>query len=162
MIEGWVAAQPIVPQKIRWGPSDARPAGVRVFDEDGFEEAFLPWSDLDELISKLLPQLFKDSSGYTFRTEDYHGKKDWLVMIFDAAGIPYCDMWLGGSADRGFEVDGLLHVGHRDDVPPVWHTYRRYSDGTYRQLFSRTATIDELKAEVLEHVSAGLNRGDSP
>jgi hypothetical protein len=139
--------KPVVPQKIRWGPSNARPAGIRVFDEDGVEGPFVPWLDLrDELISQLLPQLFDNNPlGFTFRVEDFGGKKDWIVTIFDAAGNWYCDVWFGGNPDRGFEVDWLLHVGHRNAIPRVWHTYRRYSDGTYQQLLSRSESIDELK-----------------
>lgn len=82
--------------------------------------------------------------------EDFHGKKNWIVMIFDAEGNPYCDVWLGGNPELGYAVDGLLRVGDRNDAPPVWHTYQRYSDGTYRQLSSRSATIDELKAKLMD------------
>ena len=47
-----------VPHRVRWGPSDAHPAGIRTWPEEGSGEQFIPWSELEEKLRRqLLPQL---------------------------------------------------------------------------------------------------------
>ena len=134
----------VLAQRVRWGPSDGRPAGLRLWDLSGVEAQFLPWSILQsELMTMLLPQLFADPSGFRFEMRDYHGKKDWLVQVFHDSGESYCDVWFGDNPDQGWEFDGLVRVGDADNMPFVWQTYQRYSDGTYRRVSSIVATLDE-------------------
>jgi hypothetical protein len=135
------------PQTVRWRPSDGGPAGIYVWNEDKTEAPFIPWSDLQEdLQKKLLPQLFAKPQGYSFATNDYHGKKEWLVQIVNDKGEAYCDVWFGNNPDEGWGFDGMVRVGdsHPSEAPYVWQTYQRFSDGSYRRQPSPFATIDEL------------------
>lgn len=135
----------VVAQKVNWGPSDGYEAGIRVFGTDDVESSFVPWADLKrELQLQLLPQLFANPKGYVFETKDYHGKKGWLVQICNTKGAPYCDVWFGKDPDQGWRFDGMIRVGEASERPHVWQAYQRYSDGSYRRLFSATATIDEF------------------
>lgn len=139
-------AGPVVPQIVRWGPSDAQPAGIRIWTTDHSERQFISWPNLKaELEDRLLPQLFASPYGYTFETRNYHGKKEWLVQIFDRDGNSHCDVWFGGNPENGWEFDGLIRVGDANETPHVWQVYQRYSDATYRQLFSLHEVIDSVK-----------------
>jgi hypothetical protein len=139
-------ARSSVPQTVRWGPSDGDPAGIRAFDSGESDYVFVPWSDLlPELERQLLRQLFADPRGYAFVLKDYHGKAEWLVQIVDARGEYYCDVWFGNDPENGWAFDGLVRVGVADEESPVWQAYERYSDGAYRRVQSRSATIDEMK-----------------
>ncbi len=105
----------------------------------------MPWSELkEELQNKLLSQLFAKPDGYSFATNDYHGKKDWLVRVVNDKGEVYCGVWFGDNPDAGWGFDGMVRVGDPSDAPHVWQTYQRCSDGSYRRLSSLVATIDEL------------------
>lgn len=135
-----------VPLKVRWGPSDGQPAGIRVWAEEGMDETFIPWSDLQpELQKQLLPQAFADPSGFKFETREHHGKPQWLVQVFDDQDELYCDVWFGNDPDNGWSFDGLVRVGDPATAPHAWQVYQRYSDGTYRRLPSLSPTIDRFK-----------------
>ena len=131
------------PQLVRWGPSDSYPAGLRVWDTNNVEGEFVYWACLKaELDHKLLPQLFVDPSGYHIDVRDHLTKKHWLVQVIDESGNRYCDLWFGGDPENGWAFDGMVRVGDADVELPVWQTYQRYSDGSYRRLFSRFRSID--------------------
>ena len=137
---------PVVAQTVRWGPSDARAAGIRVWNDQGDEQDFIPWSELkDQLERFLMPQLFAAPTGYAFVTSDHNGKSDWLVQIVDSTGQWYCDVWFGNDPDAGWGFDGLVRVGEPHEAPHVWQVYQRYSDGTYRRLASLSPTIDAYR-----------------
>ena len=141
-----IEAQPSIQQVVRWGPPDGDPAGIRAFDESLPTYTFIPWAELlPELEHRLLPQLFANPRGYSFATKDYHDKTDWLVQVVNGKGEYYCDVWFGNNPEKGYVFDGLVRVGLADDGIPVWQTYERRSDATYHCLFSRCATIDEMK-----------------
>lgn len=139
-----ISAQIVLPQRVRWGPSDGRQAGIRVWDSVDIEQQFVPWSNLrEELMRNLLPQLFANPEGVSFETRDYHGKKEWLVQLFQQCES-YCDVWFGDDPGEGWKYDGMIHIGDAENVPHVWQSYQRYSDGTYRRLQSLVATLDEV------------------
>lgn len=136
----------IVAQRVRWGPSDGRSAGIRVWNAKDEEDQFVPWSVLQlELKNNLLPQLFASPAGFTFDLRDYHSKKDWLMQIFRNDTQSFCDVWFGDDPDNAWQFDGLVRVGDAENQPYVWQTYQRYSDGTYRRLSGLTATLDEYE-----------------
>lgn len=133
-------------ERIRWGPSDGLPAGIRILDEFGAERGFTPWEALKtELEIKLLPQIFADPSGFSFSTAEHRGKPDWLVQVVDAQKEPFCHVWFGPDPERNFAFDGLVRVGDPDAPPSVWQTYQRYSDGSYQRLSATVPTLDQVK-----------------
>jgi hypothetical protein len=134
-----------VPQLVRWGPSDTLPAGIRVMAKDSSEVDFVEWPKLSrEIEQNLMPQLFANPKGFKFALHDHNGKRDWLVQVRDVRGEWYCDVWFGNAPEHGWRFDGLIRVGDPNDSTPVWQTYQRYSDGTYRRGNSLTGTIDAL------------------
>lgn len=136
----------VVPQKVRWGPSDARPAGILTWTEAGDPEHFVSWITLQkELDRQLLPQLFADPEGFRFETRDQHDKAHWLVQVIDDRGEWFCDVWFGNDPDDGWGFDGLVRLGDPVEAPHAWQTYQRYSDGTYRRLPSRCADLDQFR-----------------
>ncbi|MCP1752003.1 hypothetical protein [Bradyrhizobium elkanii] len=135
-----------IPQHVRWGPNDERPAGISIIGENGVESTFMRWNDLQsELEHKLMPQLFVKPEGFRFQARDHQNKSDWLVQIIDGRGEWFCDVWLGGNPDNGWAFDGFVHVGDPAEAPHVWQSYQRYSDGTYRRLPSRVASLDQFR-----------------
>jgi len=84
----------------------------RDHSEERHDEEFLPWDILrDELERMLLPQILPKSDGYSFRTADYNGKKDWLVRIVDPQGEEYCAVWFGGDPEANWAFDGCVRIG---------------------------------------------------
>lgn len=138
-----------LPQLVRWGPSDAQPAGIRAWPvaEPSLEE-FISWGVLGrELGIYLLPQLFPDPLGYHFIVADFHGKRDWLVQLLDSDDRYFCDVWFGNDPDERWAFDGLVRFGHANPQmgPAAWQGYQRHSDGSYRRVFSRCRTLDEMR-----------------
>jgi hypothetical protein len=133
-----------VPQLVRWNPVDGGAAGIRVVSRNDPSERFVPWTDLHMELSRLLLQLFDNPAGFHFVLQDYHGKADWLMWIADETGERYCDVWMGVNPAAAWEWDGLVHFGDVDDEhQPVWQSYQRYSDGTYRCLPSTYHSLDD-------------------
>jgi hypothetical protein len=95
-IDGMTPPNATVPLKVRWGPSDARPAGIRVWPDDSNDESFISWTDLQaELQRQLLPQLFANPSGFKFETRDHHGKSrsGWYrCSMIEATGFVMCGL----------------------------------------------------------------------
>ncbi|UVO30312.1 hypothetical protein [Bradyrhizobium arachidis] len=136
----------IVPQRVRWGPVDGRPAGIRVLDEDEAEVDFIAWSALErELNQRLMPQLFSYTPAFRFEMRDHHGKTDGLVQLVNDQGDRFCDVWFGVNPGDGWAFDGLVQFGDPDADPLVWQSYQRYSDGTYRRLPSFASSLDQFK-----------------
>ncbi|WP_439372672.1 hypothetical protein [Bradyrhizobium sp. DASA03120] len=139
-----MANSTIVPQRVRWGPVDGLPAGVRILDENEAEVDFMAWAALErELNQRLMPQLFSHAPAFGFETRDHHGKRDWLVQLVNPQSERFCDVWFGVNPDDGWAFDGLVHFGDSD--PHVWQSYQRYSDGTYRRLPSFASSLDQFK-----------------
>jgi hypothetical protein len=135
----------IFAQKVRWGPTDGHPAGIRASDESNNTNSFVPWRDLEnELRQQLMPQLFAQPSQFTFTLADYNGKSNWLVTLIDESGEKFCDVWFGINLDNGWAFDGMIHLGDPDAEPRVWQSYQRYSDGTYRRLPSQVSSLDKF------------------
>lgn len=60
-----------IPQHVRWGPNDERPAGISIIGENGVESTFMRWNDLQsELEHKLMPQLFAKPEGFRFQARE--------------------------------------------------------------------------------------------
>lgn len=140
----------ILPQRVRWGPNDGHPAGIRVWtDEDETATAFIPWTALvSNLERMLLPQVFAKPDNYTLKTFSYQGKQDWLVRICDTGGNALYGVWFGGNPNNNWVPDGLIHIGDPNaavdnKIPVAWQTWQRYSDGSYRLISSKSATLDE-------------------
>jgi hypothetical protein len=141
----------IVPQRVRWGPLDDRPAGVLVLDESGAEIDFIAWTDLErELNQRLMPQLFAHPPALKFAKRDHHGKTDWLVQLINERGERFCDAWFGVNPDDGWAFDGMVHFGDPDAQPHVWQSYQRCSNGTYRRLPSWASSLDQFKQATKE------------
>lgn len=133
------------PQLVRWAPNDGENAGIIVWnDNSDNKKYFIEWNELiANLEKRLLPKLFsKDHMRYSFRKADFHGKKDWLVQIFDDSDNFVCDVWFGGDPNEGWAFDGMIRFGNADRQPHVWQTYQRFSDGSYRRLKSLFRSID--------------------
>jgi hypothetical protein len=131
------------PQRVRWSDTSGSGPGIYALAENESVEEFIDWDTLHaELKEHLLPILFADPAGYDFVLADHHGKKNWLLFVIDKSGERYCSGWFGNAPDRGWAWDGLVRFGNADDSEPVWQTYQRYSDGTYRRLPSKYRSLD--------------------
>jgi hypothetical protein len=67
---------------------------------------------------------------------------DWHVRVTDEHGEIYCSMWFGYNPSGG--DDGLIRFGtaERSTTPKIWKEFRRYSDGSYSETFSKKKELD--------------------
>jgi len=121
-------------QKVRWGPVDARPAGITIVSP---QEGFIPWKDLrTEIKQKLLNQLgMHVPPECDVALNEFHGRKDWIVSILDASSKRIGDVWFGPDPEKGWEFDGLVRVGNTE----VWQVFERFSDGSYRRIRAKSS-----------------------
>jgi hypothetical protein len=123
------------PQDVRWGSHDRKQAGICLPSGQ-----FIPWSQLKpELERNLLSQLSPDVPADSTVTAEIHEEKDcwipsWTVSITNKNGNPIGRMWLGADPRKNWSSDGRIFVGTLDDPTQVWAAFRRYSDGSYRQV----------------------------
>ncbi|MES2215858.1 MAG: hypothetical protein V4481_01000 [Patescibacteria group bacterium] len=127
--------QPAQPQTVRWGPSDALPAGIWINSKDG---DFIRWSELQpELEQKLLNQVGQRIPVESrLIVKDFNGRKDWIMRILNSAGEEIGSVWLGNNPENGWKFDGLIRVGESTSPKKweVWQTFQRFSDGSYRRV----------------------------
>ena len=119
-----------IPQKVRWGPVDGLPAGIKVL---GSENIFIPWQLLHtEITKKLLPQFEYIPTECSVELDDYKNKEDWIVKILNKEKNEVAHIWFGPDPNGLWKYDGLVRVGVTGSPPMVWQTFQRYSDNSYR------------------------------
>jgi len=144
-------------QRVRWGPSDGLPAGIKIIDPDA-PDSFLPWAVLSlELHSNLLPQLFRDPRGWRIVRRDFNGKKDWLVQIVNEANDCLCDVWFG-ECPPNWIMEGFIKIGTADSEPYVWQTYERFSDSSYRRRQALIPALDDALDRWAPSRASGADR----
>jgi len=133
-------------QKVRWGPIDRLPAGIRVWGDEKSREQFVPWPDLErELREKLLPQLFADPTPFKLVVQDFYSKKDWVIKILMNDENMFCWLWFGANPANGWQWDGLIRIGL--EGPHVLQTYQRFSDGSYRRIQGERGPLNKQCGE---------------
>lgn len=124
-----------IPQKVRWGPLDGKPAGICI--DTCHSGLFVPWTELKpEIETLLLPQVRNVPLGSTVRLGNLEDRVNWSVRILDPAGEEVGSIWFGVNADARWRWDGLVRLGDSYRPPKsdkvVWQVFERYSDGSYR------------------------------
>ncbi len=123
------------PQCTRWGPDDDLPPGITIDDDPGM---FIPWEDLkEEIEKKLLFQVKEVPIHSKVILGSIHGRENWIVKIMDPNGKEVGHVWFGNNPFNDiWDFDGLVRVGEAfwRDPTPVWQTFRRYSNSTYRRV----------------------------
>lgn len=124
------------PQRVRWGPPDGRAPGIVV--DDLVDHGFVPWPELQvEIERNLLPQVRAVPMGASAELGDLGDRKNWLIRIM-VDGREIGNIWFGSDPDNKWKWDGLIRLGDAHTSPPgqspVWQTFERYSDGSYRRV----------------------------
>ncbi|MGH8626550.1 MAG: toll/interleukin-1 receptor domain-containing protein [Gammaproteobacteria bacterium] len=136
------------PQRTRWGPNDALPAGILI--NEG-REPFVPWDHLHlEISDRLFNQLGQRiPTGCKAVLRDFYGRKDWTVVIMSEDGQELGYVWFGSNPSNGWVYDGLVRVGSAIEggATEVWQTFERFSDGSYRRVRSGRSADRSLEGE---------------
>ena len=131
------------PQRVRWGPVDQKSAGITV--ESSQSQEFIDWPELKgEIEMMVLPQVRVVPAGSTVEVADLGDRKNWVVEIRTPDGKVVGHLWLGPDPDNKWKWDGLVRLGESDPDntigSPVWQSFQRYSDGSYRRLEAKVIT----------------------
>lgn len=119
------------PQVVWWGPVVGHNAGI-CLNSDSCED-FVPWAMLkEEVEQKLLPQVADLPHGSMVRLRDSEGKQDLIMEVVNSSGVVVAHAWFGYNPD-GWGHDGLVRIGTPYAPSTILGTFRRYSDGSYRE-----------------------------
>lgn len=126
-----------VPQTILWGPDYGKQEGVFINSING---KFIKWDfiakEIEEQVLKGCPRIIP--VGSSLKTLKFYNKENHIVRIFNSSGVVVGDLWLGGNPEKKWEHDGYIRIGKAisDTEWEVYQVYQRFSDSSYRLVYS--------------------------